>query len=245
MAFLTIHLKYARALVTGCIAAGLVACVGPYPAPPETRRAIVVDTIHGIEFEDAFRWLEDQDSPATRRWIDAQNAYADRIVNDTALTDSLRARLRQLMDVEAIGSPRRAGEYEYFTMRRQGEELETIYRRKAPPRDSDEEITADGDYEVVLDPHPMDPAHRKRVHMRSLSRDGRLMVYAIRDGGADGVELRIRNLETGQDLSEQYPLGLYDDVFFEDEGSEAFYYILRSRQTGPRLYRHVVGTDQS
>jgi prolyl oligopeptidase len=71
------------------------------------------------------------------------------------------------------------------------------------------------------------------------------MIYAIRDGGADEVELHVRNLETGEDLAEQYPWALYDDAFFEDDGSMAFYYVLRSRQTGPRLYRHVIGTDRS
>lgn len=224
---------------------GLAACGGPFPPPPRTEQVVVVDTIHGVEFEDPFRWLEDQSSPHTRQWIDAQNAYASRIVNDSALIDSLQTRLRELMDVEAIGSPRRAGEYEYFTMRRQGEELETVYRRPAPTPDSDEEITADEDYEVVLDPRPLDPALRKRVHIRSLSRDGRLMVYAIRDGGADEVELRVRDLQTGEDLGEQYPWALYDDVFFADDRSDAFYYVRRSRETGPRLYRHVIGTEPS
>jgi prolyl oligopeptidase len=222
---------------------GLTACGGPYPAPPPTDQVVVVDTIHGVEFEDPFRWLEDQDSPATRRWIDAQNAYATRVVSDTALLASLRMRLRELMDVEAIGSPRRAGEYEYFTMQRRGEELETIYRRPAPPRGSEEKITADGDYEVVLDPYALDPAYRKRVQISALSDDGRLMVYAVRNGGADEVELRVRNLDAAEDLAELYPWALYDDVFFEDHGSEAFYYIRRSRETGPRLYRHVIGTD--
>ncbi len=221
------------------------ACGGPYPAPPRTEQVVVVDTIHDVVFEDPFRWLEDQDSPRTRQWIDEQNAYAERIVNDTALVDSLRGRLRELMDVESIGSPRRAGDYEYFTMRRQGEELETVYRRPVPPRGSEEEITAEGDYQVVLDPHPLDAALRKRVYIRALSRDGRLMVYAIREGGADEVELRIRNLEIGEDLAELYPWALYDDVFFEDDGSDALYYIRRSRETGPRLYRHVIGADLS
>lgn len=230
----------ARALFFGLV--GLAGCGGPNQPPP-TEQVVVVDTIHGVAFEDPFRWLEDQDSPATRRWIDAQNAYATRIVDDTVLLASLHTRLRELMDVEAIGSPRRAGEYEYFTMRRQGEELETVYRRSAPPRGSEEKITADGDYEVVLDPNVLDPAHGRRVEISSLSDDGRLMVYAIRNGGADEVELRVRDLNTGEDLAELYPWALYDDVFFEDEGSEAFYYIRRSRKTGPRLYRHVVGTD--
>ena len=101
---------------------------GPYPAPPETRRAAVADTLHGVAFVDDYRWLEDQDAPETRAWIAAQNAYAERIVGESPLRDRFRARIRELIDREDVGSPRRAGDYEYFTMRRVGEEAPVIYR---------------------------------------------------------------------------------------------------------------------
>ncbi len=220
-----------------------VAC-SSYPPPPETPRDVVVDTLHGVEFQDPYRWLEDQESERTRIWIDEQNDYAEEIVGQSPLRDRVRLRLEELMDVDDVGSPQAAGEFEYFTLRRKGEELPVIYRRPAPPADTEQEIDPEAEYEVVIDPHPMSPGHTTRVSIRSLSRDGRLMIYDIRDGGADEVELRVHDLETGTDLPEQYPWALYDAASFNDDGS-GFYYVRRSRQTGPRVYFHRIGTDPS
>ena len=55
----------------------LTACGGsPLPPPPETAETPVYDTVHGVELVDGYRWLEDQERPETRAWIEAQNTYA-------------------------------------------------------------------------------------------------------------------------------------------------------------------------
>jgi len=41
---------------------------------PDTRREPVVETLHGVEIADPYRWLEDQDAPPTREWIAAEAA---------------------------------------------------------------------------------------------------------------------------------------------------------------------------
>ena len=128
------------------------ACTAPYPAPPETRVDPVADVIHGVEFVDDYRWLEDQDAAETRAWIAAQNAYAELVVGESPIRDRFRTLLRESMDRENVGSTRRVGDYEYFTMRRVGEEAPIVYRRPAPEEDDAEEPTVDGDYEVFIDP---------------------------------------------------------------------------------------------
>lgn len=45
----------------------------PIPPPPETHRGDVVEEIHGVTIADPYRWLEDQESPETRAWLDEQN----------------------------------------------------------------------------------------------------------------------------------------------------------------------------
>jgi prolyl oligopeptidase PreP (S9A serine peptidase family) len=98
-----------------------------------------------------------------------------------------------------VGTPREAGGFEYFTMRRSGEEAAVIYRRPAPESEDAEEPSLDGEYEVVRDPRALDPTYRTLISMADLSPDGRLMMYTIRQGGADGAEYRVRDLETGED----------------------------------------------
>ena len=219
-----------------------VACAPDYPAPPETARGNVVDSIHGETIPDPYRWLEAQDDPATRAWIDRQNAYAEEIIGEPALRDQLRARLRELMDVDWIGPTQKGGAFEYFTMRRAGEELPVIYRRTAPEKDVLVRIEPDEDYEIVLDPHDMSPDRTTRADILSVHRDGELLLYSIRDGGQDEIEIRVRDVEKGVDLPERLPRNLYASVAFAKDGS-GFYYTRRSRTLGPRVLFHRLDTD--
>lgn len=216
----------------------------PYPPPPETRVEPVAYALHGVEFSDPYRWLERQDAPETRAWIAAQNEYAERVVGQSLLRERFTARLRELTDRDDVGSPRRAGDFEYFTMQRSGEEAEVVYRRPSPEGASDAPPTVDASYEVVLDPAKIDPAYRTPVSMMGLSPDGRLMMYSVRQGGADEIEVRIRDLATGQDLPDRLPAALYSGVDFDESGT-GFYYTYRSRTEGPRIRHHTLGRDAS
>src|SRR6202030_4363059 len=36
----------------------------------------VTEVLHGVSVTDPYRWLEDQDSPRTRQWIEEQRQFA-------------------------------------------------------------------------------------------------------------------------------------------------------------------------
>jgi prolyl oligopeptidase len=232
-------------VVGAMLTAAMAAACGPsYPPPPDTRVEIVVDTLHGVPIADPYRWLEDRDAPETRAWINAQNEYAELIVGRTPLRDHMEERLGQLMDIDDAGSPRKAGDYQYFTLRRSGEDLPILYRRPVPGDEEEARRPIDpaGDYEVVLDPHTMDAEHTTRVSMVGFSDDGSLMIYSVRDGGEDEQRIRVRDLETGVDLPDSLPWSLYGNISFSpDDGG--FYYVRRSREVGPRVLYHALGTD--
>ena len=230
------------AATTLAVAVLAAACRAPYPPPPETARVPVADTIHGVEFVDDYRWLEDQYSPETRAWIDEQNAYAELIVGDTTLRAELESRLRELMDVPGALFPRRAGDYEYFSMRRPGREVGAIYRRRAPAEREYAPIDPNGDFEMVLDPLDIHPDGTTSVSIRDFSPGGNLMLYAIRDGGRDEVSIRVRDLAAGADLPDRLPEFLYGGVSFNEAG-DGFHYVSRSRETGGRVRLHMLGTD--
>ena len=218
------------------------AACSPYPAPPDTARDPVVDTLHGVAITDDYRWLEDQDSPETRAWIAGQNAYAERIVGDTPLRRGLESRLRELMNVPGALFPRQAGDYEYFSFRAPDREVGAIYRRPAPEEPQRDPIDPNGDFELVLDPLDIHPDGTTSVSIRDFSPDGDLMMYAIRDGGQDEVQIRIRDITTGEDLPDRLPNFLYGSTFFDPEGA-GYYYTWRSREAGPRVRHHALGTD--
>ena len=84
--------------LAGLLLLGLAACGGDYPPPPEAEQIPFTETIHGVEFEDPYRWLEDQDSEETRAFIDRQNEYAELIVGEPPERDWARRRLAELID---------------------------------------------------------------------------------------------------------------------------------------------------
>ena len=230
------------AVVTVAVGA---ACRSQRPAlepPPEARVAPVSDTIHGEAFTDPYRWLENQAAPETRAWLATQAAYADRLLPRDDQRRALESRLAALMDRADIGAPRRGGDAEYFTLRRPGEELAAIYRRPVPGSGAQEPITAAERYEVIVDPRPLSVDGTTKVELMAVDRQGRHLIYAVRDGGQDEVTLRIRDLASGHDLADAFPAGLYSSIVLSADGT-GFYYSLRSRQSGARIRRHAWQSD--
>ncbi|MXX86904.1 MAG: S9 family peptidase [Acidobacteria bacterium] len=237
----------ARCSASAPFIAALIAsgCASDWPPPPETRVEVVTDTIHGVEIPDPYRWLEDQDSPETRAWIDAQNEYARRIVSDTALEARLAARLSELMEVAQVSAPREAGAHELFTLRRPGELQARIYRREKPEREpTGERPDPAGEYELLLDAQALGFDGWASIDIVDISPDGKLLLYRIRDGGLDEIMVRLFDLETLEDRPERLPEALYGNIAFDGKG-EGFYYVHRSRQDGPRARYHRIGTEMS
>ncbi|MEX0907180.1 MAG: prolyl oligopeptidase family serine peptidase [Gemmatimonadota bacterium] len=232
------------AVLVGTFGAGAVLLNGRTPPAPETAITLVVDTLHGVEIPDAYRWLEHQNAPETRAWIDEQNEYAELIVGETPERAYFRNRLREFNDRDDVSAGQRAGEHEYFTLRRRSEQVAAIYRRPLPPETERGPIDPAGQYEKVLNPLDWSADGTTSLGILSFSPDKKLMAYSVRDGGPDEYEIRIRDLEAGTDLPEVFPPALYSGVSFTGDGS-GLYYTDRSRSIGTRVKLHRLGTNIS
>jgi prolyl oligopeptidase len=245
------HVTIGRAIVGTALLAG---CAASTPAPrtdaspspaasgaPPTRRAVVVDTLHGVALEDPYRWLESQTSPEVLAWIEAQHRYALQVLGAPGPARAeITARLRALMDQPQSSPPRRAGDWEYFTLRRAGEEAASIYRRRWSPNAG--RVVPDSQYERVISPLEIRGDGTTSVAIDGFSRDGSLMMYSVRDGGPDEITVKIRDLTVGRDLPDSLPRALYGALAFAPHG-RGFYYVHRSRVEGPRYRYHHLGTS--
>ena len=63
---------------------------------PPTRTVDQVDAYHGVRVADPYRWLEDDNAPETKAWVDAQNAVTFGYLNRLPFRVALRARLEAL-----------------------------------------------------------------------------------------------------------------------------------------------------
>jgi prolyl oligopeptidase len=202
------------------------------PPAPSTRRDDVKETLHGVEIVDPYRWLEDQNDPETRAWIEAQNKYAHSLLDPLPLRGPIRERLTALSRQDAQWAPtERAGRY-FIQRRRAADDLPVLFVREA----------IDGRDAVLLDPAPLSPDHTTSVSIEDISMDGSILAYGVRVGGEDETELRLRNTRSFQDLPDRLPRALYRGVSLRPDG-KGFYYARQDRATGIRIRYHSVGAD--
>src|SRR5713226_3678651 len=86
------------------------------PLPP-TPAEPVVEILHGFAVTDPYRWLEDQDSPRTRKWLEAQTTYARAYLDAIPHRDRIRKRVEELLAVEVISEPWKVGNRYFFGKR--------------------------------------------------------------------------------------------------------------------------------
>ncbi|HKT25739.1 MAG TPA: hypothetical protein VJR04_14110, partial [Terriglobales bacterium] len=110
--------------------------------PPITPVEPVTDILHGVAVVDPYRWLEEHDSPRTRRWLESQTGYARSYLDNIAGRAQVRERVRQFLTVENYDSVQKIGETYYFRKRLPHQEQPCIYKRQG----------VDGQDELLIDP---------------------------------------------------------------------------------------------
>ncbi|MCA9718892.1 MAG: S9 family peptidase, partial [Myxococcales bacterium] len=181
---------------------------------PETRREPIVDTIHGREVADPYRWLEDAGDPEVQAWMAAQDEYARARLERLPERDSLRARLEQLSYVDSVSPPARRGPY-YFYWRQHKDREKAVYYVRRGER---------GPERALLDPNAMSADGSVSIHGVFPSHDGARVAYKLSRNNADAATLHVLDTESGRDLPEERLAGArYALPQWTPEG-DGFYY---------------------
>ena len=100
------------------------------PKAPPARVDNVREVIHGVEIIDPYRWLEDQDSPETRTWIDAQNKYTHSLLDGLSSRPLIQKRLSELLRVDSVSTPFEQGGRYFLFKKRAEDDLSILYVRR-------------------------------------------------------------------------------------------------------------------
>jgi prolyl oligopeptidase len=221
------------------LAAGAVAFENPHDgasavaAPPKTAVNEVKEMVQGTEIVDSYRWLEDQNSPETRAWIDAQNAYSDGILAKLPGREAIRQQVSALIKIDSMGTPAVTNNRYFFSKRLADQDQASLFMRKG----------LQGKDELLIDPLPLSPRHTATVSLFGLTLDGSLMAYAVREGGADEVTPHLFDVDARKDLADVFPKARYSGFSILNDKSGI--YLTRDTKEGPRVYFHKIGTDSA
>ncbi len=193
-----------------------------FPTPPIAAIDATVFENFGIERTDNYFWLRDKSNPDVIAYLNAENSYTDEVMANTEdlqtkIYDEIIARIKE--DDESY--PSFSNEYFYYSKIEKGKQYRTYHRRKGSMEAKDE---------VIFDINAM--AEGQAAYMfggYSISPNNKLAAYFYNETGSFAdYTLRIKNLETGEDL-EFSKKGATSFAWAND--SETFFYGAIDTQT--------------
>lgn len=205
-------------------------------APPLSSAEAVTEVLHGVPVTDPYRWLEDQDSPRTRQWIEEQTLYARHYLDNLPGRGGIRKRIREFLAVETYDSLQKAGNRYIFRKRLREQEQPGIYMREG----------AGGEDQLLIDPAQWRAGNYTAVRPSRVSPDGRLLLYEIKQGGERTGTFALFDIELRRTLADVLPRGYLRGFAFAPD-TKGFYYVHEPIDANKPIYRavrlHVLGTS--
>ncbi|HEU5305408.1 MAG TPA: prolyl oligopeptidase family serine peptidase [Gemmatimonadales bacterium] len=210
----------------------------PYP---ETRATDVVDILHGETIADPYRWLEEGDTPETRRWTEAQNALTQAHLAAAPGRDRIRRRLEELLAIGVLSVPTPV-RGRYFYLRREGRQNQPVlYWREG----------VEGADRVAVDPNTLNEAGTTALDWYQPSEDGRLLAYGISENGSEESVLHLLQPDTGRHLPERISRMRAASLAWLPDGRGFYYTRYPAPGTVPpgeeqyhrAIYFHALGGD--
>lgn len=217
------------------------------PTPPVAPKHPVTDTRHGISRSDDYAWLRADNwqamfkdpsilAPEIRAHLEAENTYMNAAMADTKdLQKVLFGEMKGRIKEDDSSVPVKDGPYAYGTLFVTGGE-QPHYFREARNGD-DRKLLLNGDKEN-------EGKSYFRLSGLDHSTDHSLGIWGYDDKGSEYFTLKVRNLETGEDLSDVLENTSGGGVWAPD--GKSFFYTLQDENHRPsKIYHHILGTPQS
>ena len=212
---------------------------------PETATADHVDTYHGTEVADPYRWLENdvREDADVSDWVVAQNEVTFAYLATIPEREVIEKRMKELWDFERYSLPRKRGG-RYFNSYNDGLQNQSVIVTQT---------SLDAEPELLVDPNTWSDDGTVALASYSPSPDGSHMAYLIQDGGSDWREAKVLNVETGEVLGDHLEWLKFTGLSWAGDGS-GFYYSrypattaeekFQSLNTNMTIYFHTLGTPQ-
>ena len=160
---------------------------------PSTRRTDLVETLHGHEIADPYRWLEDPDDPETADWVRRQNEVTEDYLAGLPERDWFTRTMTAILHRPRAGVPFcRSGRY--VVSRNDGHTDQDIWY----VADSLAELRAGG--RVLVDPNRLGADGRSSLSSLTISDSGRYAAIGVSTAGSDWQTFQLRDLVDGADV---------------------------------------------
>lgn len=236
-----------RKLILSIAAAAMLSSIDAVAqvAYPKAHKDNTVDVYFGEKVADPYRWLEDDMSAQTAKWVDAENAVTRKYLDNIPMRKNILKRLKETANYEKIGIPfKRQGKW--YVYRNNGLQNQSVlYQMDSPTADASKQ-------RVWLDPNALSTDGIVALKGIYFSHNGRYMAYVISRSGSDWEEIYVKDCQTGRDIDDHIVWAKFTSATWLGDG---FYYSAydapeKGRETSAKnsvqkIYYHKIGTPQS
>lgn len=235
------------AMAAACGAPGAAPEAKPAPAAakvayPPSKTVAQVDDYHGTAVADPYRWLE-QDGADTQAWIAAQNQLTRGYLDAAPQRGAIRRRLEAIWNYPKVSSPLVEGGRSFWR-RNDGMQNQAVLCWAEGQ---------DGKCNVLLDPNALSADGTAALQSFSVTRDGRVVAYALAQAGSDWNQVRFA-VVGGKALSDQLDWVKFSGLTWSADGKGIWYSRYDAPKEGEKLtgvnkfqklYYHKIGTPQA
>ena len=209
---------------------------------PKTAKVDVYDEYFGTRVADPYRWLENDTSAETAKWVKAENEITHKYLNQIPFREALKKRFNEVYKYERVGAMiKHNGKY-YFFKNNGLQNQNVLY----------EQASLTSEPHVFFDPNALAADGTVALRSISFSNDGKYFAYVIARSGSDWNEIYVRDLTTGKLLDDHIMWAKFTGVAWHGDGfyysaydapKEGFEY--SSKNEYHKVFYHKIGTPQS
>lgn len=210
--------------------------------PPIAKRIPHPHKLHEDVREDDYYWLKDRSNPEVIEYIVEENQYYNEIMQPLNEQTELiyQAMVDRVPDTE-VNVPVQQGPYFYYSRMDKAKQYPIYARKKAATRD----LLPEAQEEIILDLNELAKGgDYLSVTALRRSTDHRLLAYLENRDGTDRYTIFIKNLETGELLSDRISdVFIYGSMEWSRCGEYMFYITVDENERPSRFMRHRLGTE--
>ena len=209
---------------------------------PTAKKTDTVDVYFGHQIADPYRWLEDDNSPETEAWVEAENKITFDYLSKIPFRNKLEEHLKEIWNYPKYRVPFKKGN-RYFLFKNDGiQNQDVLYMMN----------DLESEPELLLDPNTLSKDGTIALADVSVSKDGKYLAYSISSGGSDWNEIYVMEIDTRRLLNDHIEWVKFSGISWKGNG---FFYsaydepdeedVLSGQNRFHKVYYHRLDTPQA
>ena len=208
---------------------------------PEAKKVDSVDVYFGTKVPAPYRWMEDENSPELKKWIQEENKVTQDYLAKIPYRAKIERRLKELANYPKQSAPFMKDSllFYYKNTGLQNQSVLCVKIGNQPEK-------------VLLDPNTLSEDGTSALGGIGISKDGKYLAYTVSTGGSDWREIFVKDIASGKMLDDHIRWAKFTSVSWYKDG---FFYsgytppaddkALTVKNEFHKLYYHRLGTPQS